>query len=134
MGLFAIFFRKTKFIGREVNVLSVLKHYPQSKKGMGSAALTKFSYKFLDKIICQSNDMYADIKKVYSVKASKLVIINNPITEKFLAKEEKQRKENHVFPVYHRWQTCQTERPSQDSKSISQITFPIPLYNCWEWT
>lgn len=97
MGLFSPFFRKTKFIGREVNVSSVLKKYSQSKNNLKSSFLTRISYRFLDKIICQSNDMYEDVKQSFAIDDSKLIIINNPVTENFKLKEKKIIKENHVF-------------------------------------
>lgn len=89
MGFLSVFFPNTKFIGREVNVMSVLKNYPESTSKSYPAILTKFSFKQLDAVVCQSRDMLKDIKSSYPNIANKLVLINNPITDKFKIKPSK---------------------------------------------
>ena len=88
MGLLSIFFPKIKFIGREANVLSVRKLYSPNKKPPSSHGyLMDFCYKSLDLILCQSNDMYNDMKNNYNIPENKLTIINNPITDNFKLKK-----------------------------------------------
>ncbi len=88
MGLISIFFRKIKFIGREVNISSVLSKFPEENNRYYPPFLNKIGYQLLDHIICQSNDMYEELKRKPHIKNSKLVIINNPISTKFTPKKE----------------------------------------------
>ncbi|TXN35974.1 glycosyltransferase [Flagellimonas hymeniacidonis] len=87
MGLMAPFFPKAKFIGREVNIPSVLKNFPEKTNRYYPPILKTLGYKFLDVVICQSNDMFNELKLNSKIKASKLVIINNPITKSFEPKK-----------------------------------------------
>lgn len=82
MGLLSVFFPKTKFVGRETIVYTVIKNEKRTKR-IGNYIPLNFSYRFLDIIICQSKDMYKDMKLNYGVPNSKLKIINNPITDNF---------------------------------------------------
>lgn len=81
-SLFSVVLRKTKFIGREVNVVGTLDIVVNGKKTKQSF-LSWLSFKLLDKIICQSNDMANDLISNYGLKESKIAIINNPITDSF---------------------------------------------------
>tara|TARA_R110002096_G_scaffold251769_1_gene444703 strand:+ start:8788 stop:9873 length:1086 start_codon:yes stop_codon:yes gene_type:complete len=88
MGLFSPFFINTKFIGREANVLSLKKHFITKKRFLNKLPLIKIAYKNLDIILCQSIDMYNDMKLNYNIPSRKLRIINNPITDGFKPKSE----------------------------------------------
>ncbi len=95
LGLISIFFPRIKFIGREANVLSVVKAY----KGHNTAlynAITKISYRFLDMIICQSKDMKNDMQKNFGIPAEKLKLINNPITNDFHLKGPSDKKHDKI--------------------------------------
>ena len=83
MAIISLIFPKTKFIGREANVLSVVKNYKKQSKRLGNIISPSKSYKLLDMIICQSNDMYQDMLNNYKIPENKLRVINNPITDKF---------------------------------------------------
>lgn len=77
LSFFIKFFKKTKFIARETNVVS--KHVTRST--------IKFFYKFYnnyDKIICQSDDMFLDLKNNFNIKEDKLIKINNPVDFDFI--------------------------------------------------
>lgn len=86
MAIESIFFSKTIFIGREVNVISVLSKIQPSRKWYSFINLTKYSYKLLDIILCQSKDMAYDMQKNFDVPAHKIRIINNPISSSFTPK------------------------------------------------
>lgn len=90
MGLQGIFFNKIKFIGREANVKSVVKNYSKTmtKKSAIWPAFTKLGYAFLDKIVCQSNDMADDMIRNYNFPKNKLEVINNPISDKLVVKKD----------------------------------------------
>lgn len=90
MGIQAIFFSKIKYIGREANVKSVLKNYSTNskKRNLVRLLISKIGYKFLDKIVCQSNDMANDLMTNYNFPDSKIIIINNPISKKLKQKSE----------------------------------------------
>ncbi|RTE53803.1 glycosyltransferase [Arenibacter aquaticus] len=88
MGLLSIFTPKTKFIAREVNVNSVLKEHSENKPLVGFHFISSLSKRFMDKIICQSNDMAADVINNSKVNKNKIIIINNPISKKFQAKKD----------------------------------------------
>lgn len=88
----SFFFPKTKFISREVTVLSLdvefFKTDKKPRKGFGIMSyLANNRFNHFDRIICQSQDMEDDIKSSYNVDDNKIVVINNPITDSFRLKE-----------------------------------------------
>lgn len=87
MAFISWFFPNTKFVAREANVLSVLKHYNMSR--LLPKPLVVFAYKFFDKLIAQSIDMKRDMIKNYGVKEEKISLINNPITSEYNLKNTK---------------------------------------------
>lgn len=86
LSLISVFFKKTKFVGRESNVASVRKKQGE-KENLFLNFLHKRSLTVLDAIICQSNDMYEDFKNYYTINSKKFIIINNPITDNFILKK-----------------------------------------------
>ncbi|GAA4937530.1 glycosyltransferase [Algibacter agarivorans] len=87
MGYISILFPKCKFIGREVNIGSVLKDHPEENNRYYPSFINKYGYKGLDYIICQSQDMYSDALNHPNLKNHNLVVINNPITKSFNVKK-----------------------------------------------
>ncbi|WP_425075371.1 glycosyltransferase [Psychroserpens sp. S379A] len=83
MAFISLFFRKTKFIGREASVNSVMRLYSGNSDNSSNyySKLIKNGYNWLDAIVCQSNDMVNDLSNNFKVKRQKLVLINNPITQ-----------------------------------------------------
>lgn len=82
LSLFLRFFRKTKFIARETNVVS--QHITRPE--------IKFFYKFYnnyDKIICQSDDMTTDLIKNFRINKEKIIKINNPVDFDFIQEKLK---------------------------------------------
>ncbi|WP_394972470.1 glycosyltransferase [uncultured Croceitalea sp.] len=96
LGFLAFFLKKPKFIGREANIPSVIEKY-MNRKIIFDSVITKFCYKYLDVLICQSKDMLVDIKSTYKISDEKLRLINNPVTDSFNLKQEKEKKGNPVF-------------------------------------
>lgn len=71
------FFKKTKFVARETNVVS--EHVKRKE--------IKFFYRFynhFDKIIAQSDDMKMDLIKNWKINPEKIVKINNPVDVEFI--------------------------------------------------
>ena len=71
------FFRKTKFVARETNVVS--KHVQRKE--------IRFFYRFynnFDKIIAQSDDMQKDLIENLEIQPDKIVKINNPVDVEFI--------------------------------------------------
>jgi len=90
-GYMSLLFPKTKFISREVTVLSLDDAFFRSpKKFRPVAYISKKRFHLFDKIICQSHDMKEDIMNSYNIKANKFVVINNPITDSFQLKNQGQ--------------------------------------------
>ena len=87
MGFISVLFPKCKFIGREVNIGSVLKDHPEENNRYYPSFINKIGNKGLDYIICQSQDMYNDALNHPNLKKRNLVIINNPITKSFNIKK-----------------------------------------------
>ena len=83
MSIFSIFFRRTNFIAREASVMSEMKKF-SNKNSRIKTFFIRWLYPQLDLIICQSEDMYMDIKKQFNFSPSKLKIINNPITSNYI--------------------------------------------------
>ncbi|MBP1841706.1 glycosyltransferase [Formosa algae] len=89
IAMISVFFPKIKFIGREANVMSVVKDFSHSKNRFGNLIPIDLSYKMLDLILCQSIDMCEDMKTTFHIPEKKLRIINNPITDRFNLKPVK---------------------------------------------
>lgn len=96
MALISLLFPKTKFIGREANVLSVVKNYKNQSKRLGNLISPSKSYKLLDFIVCQSIDMYNDMHENFNIPKSKLRVINNPITDRFNLYSIKEKTSNEL--------------------------------------
>lgn len=79
MGILSIFFRKTKFIGRESSVISKMQEYTSVNQRLYNF-LIKITYNQLSVIICQSEDMRIDFIERYKINPDKLILIHNPIT------------------------------------------------------
>ena len=97
MAFESVFFRKTVFIGREVNVISVLTQIQPSKSWYSLFDFTKYSYKLLDIILCQSKDMARDMKENFDVPNKKIRIINNPVSSSFTPKSQ---NPNNIVPKF----------------------------------
>lgn len=89
MGLLSVFFPRTKFVGREVSVISVLKDYPEETHRSYPSFISKWGYRLLDAVVCQSDDMMQDVIKSQPSLINKAVTINNPVTDKFQPKKKK---------------------------------------------
>ncbi len=90
------YFRKTKFVSREANVLTVLnEHNPYTNSAFPKAMIV-LAYKLVDCIICQSKDMQKDMIANYKVPTSKTVLINNPITKEFKLKASVRNSSNPI--------------------------------------
>ncbi|MCM4167336.1 N-acetylgalactosamine-N,N'-diacetylbacillosaminyl-diphospho-undecaprenol 4-alpha-N-acetylgalactosaminyltransferase [Arenibacter antarcticus] len=85
-GLMAPFFQNSKFIIREASVISEMGKFSNSSKLYGF--LAKIAYNHIDAVVCQSEDMAIDFKKIYNIPKNKITVINNPITELFPLKEK----------------------------------------------
>ncbi|WP_066225425.1 glycosyltransferase [Formosa haliotis] len=85
LSLISIFFPKIKFIGREASVITTLKKFAEPSKNKKINIFSNY-HSFLDVIICQSKDMYNDLKSNYNIKNTKIVIINNPVSKNFKCK------------------------------------------------
>lgn len=96
IALIAFFFRKTKFVAREANVASVRKQFSEKRKNTIKINPKKSLFKFLDVIVCQSNDMYQDVLKEFPNLKSKMTIINNPVNDQFQLKKSSPKKEGII--------------------------------------
>ncbi|MDO5980479.1 glycosyltransferase [Flavivirga spongiicola] len=124
MGLLSIFFPKTKFIGREANVLSVQAKFYKKRTGiLGKIPLTKIGYKFLDIILCQSKDMYNDMKANQDIPPNKMRIINNPITDAFILKTPNEEK-NDVVKFITVARLKKQKGHERIIRAISKLNFP----------
>lgn len=70
--------RKPKVIIRESSVASQMKSYSLKSK-FYDAVFVRNLYKYSDKIIAQSKDIYNDLLEKYNLKKEQLIIINNPV-------------------------------------------------------
>ena len=80
MGIFSLFFRKTKFIGRIASITSQRSNESTSILAWFIGKIFLYAFNKLDKIICQSKDMEADLIENYGINNKKMILINNPIT------------------------------------------------------
>ena len=88
MAFLSYLFKKTKFIAREANVLSVLETHATDNRLSLSKSLIRKAYQKVDCLICQSKDMQQDMIKNYGVALDRTVLINNPITHEVEPKRE----------------------------------------------
>ncbi|MGK0446263.1 MAG: glycosyltransferase involved in cell wall biosynthesis [Polaribacter sp.] len=85
MGLMSPFFPKTKFVIRVATVSSAMSEVHQTNKSLNisdklRSKMADISFKLIDNVICQSQDMADDFVTIYKVPIEKISIINNPIT------------------------------------------------------
>lgn len=97
MAFLGIFFRKTKFVGRETIVKSQRHNYQGHEKKR--TWHTKLLSKYLDKIICQSDDMKIDMIKNYDYPSDKIVVINNPVRNEFKLKMSRSNKKKELITI-----------------------------------
>lgn len=125
MGFLSIFFPKTKFIGREANVLSIKKHFGTKQRFYNKFPLTKISYKFLDIVLCQSKDMFHDLMLNYDIPKKKLIIINNPITDDFkLQRQYQSFKKSDVAKFITVASLKKQKGHERIIRAISKLDFP----------
>jgi glycosyltransferase involved in cell wall biosynthesis len=78
MAIFKLLFRrKIRFICRETSVLS------GNNSNIKYRRIYNFSikklYNHIDKIVCQSREMYLDLAETYQIQKSRLQVISNPV-------------------------------------------------------
>lgn len=95
LGLMSPLFPKTKFIIREASVVSAIGAFANNKKSV--SGISKFAYRFVDGVVCQSQDMARDFKEIYEIPDNKLFVINNPITQKKLPSIKNIGTNNYTF-------------------------------------
>ena len=87
MALTSYFFKNIKFIAREASVLSVMSKYGDYKS-MILKAFIGITYKKLDAIVCQSQDIKYDFISNFNINKNKLHVIGNPITMQLMCPEK----------------------------------------------
>ncbi|MCB0382627.1 MAG: glycosyltransferase [Psychroserpens sp.] len=90
----SLWFRKTKFVAREANIKKITKQYHNNTLPFGIKTLSKISYSLLDAIICQSKDMADELAELRPKIASKIHVINNPITK--ISSSESAKKDTNI--------------------------------------
>lgn len=119
----SFFFPKTKFLSREVTVLSLDTAFFKTKKFSPLDFIGNKRFIFFDKIICQSQDMLDDIKDSYKIDESKMVVINNPITDSFKLKNQKTR--NNPIQYITVGRLSKEKGYERIIKLLSKIQFPF---------
>lgn len=123
----SILFPKTKFIAREVTVLSLDAAFFKTKKFDPMRFILGFindkRFNYFDKIICQSQDMKNDTKNSYKINGDKIVVINNPITDSFKLKEQQQR--NNPIQYITVGRLSKEKGFERILKLLSKIDFPF---------
>jgi glycosyltransferase involved in cell wall biosynthesis len=118
------FFRSTKFVAREANVLSVLNKYNPSSSIFFSKRVITLAYKLVDCIICQSKDMQQDMLNYFNIPENKTVLINNPITNIFQLKTHlKNEKDPIKFITIGR--LSKEKGHLRIIEALSQVNFPF---------
>tara|TARA_B100000886_G_scaffold329535_1_gene278984 strand:- start:430 stop:1509 length:1080 start_codon:yes stop_codon:yes gene_type:complete len=80
LGFFNLIFINVRFVVREASVMSPMLKFSNSKR-LIPIFLLKFLYNKLHAIVCQSYDIKKDLKHQLNTAESKLITINNPITQ-----------------------------------------------------
>ncbi|WP_053992539.1 glycosyltransferase [Mangrovimonas sp. TPBH4] len=76
------FLPKSKVVGREASVPSIMQRFALKQHRINIPVLKNY-HKYLNAIICQSQDMALDLQNNFNIAKSKIHVINNPITENF---------------------------------------------------
>lgn len=119
----SIFFPKTKFIAREVNVLSVLYSIEKSAKFNFFDILYKNRFKYFDAVICQSQDMREDLNTHFKINHNKLIVINNPISDGFNVKTSNLLNKNLQLITVGR--LAKQKGYDRIIKALSQLKIPF---------
>jgi glycosyltransferase involved in cell wall biosynthesis len=96
LAMFSFLLPTIKFVGREAGVMSVMSKFTPTQHKLLRSILKKY-HKYLDAVICQSNDMLNDLKQYNTINESKLVVINNPITDDFQLKKNGSYLKNDII-------------------------------------
>ncbi|WP_178988427.1 glycosyltransferase [Winogradskyella schleiferi] len=119
----SVFFPKTKFISREVTVLSLDTDFFKTKEFNPLSFIGNKRFNRFDKIICQSQDMLDDIKDNYNISAEKMIVINNPITDSFKLKEQKTK--NNPIQYITVGRLSKEKGYERILKILSKLDFPF---------
>ena len=79
-ALYSFFLRKTTFIAREASINSIMAQYNRSTHVTGFVWLFKNYRKFLNQIVCQSEQMATYMHEDHGIPKERIHIINNPLT------------------------------------------------------
>ncbi|WCO03095.1 glycosyltransferase [Psychroserpens ponticola] len=77
---YSFFLRKTKFIGREASINSIMSQYNRSTHITGFVWLFKNYRKVLKRIVCQSEQMATYMHEDHGIPKKRIHLINNPLT------------------------------------------------------
>lgn len=95
IGLTAFLYPRIKFVARATTIpgFSIDKTIEHKKK---KRILYRLAMNSLDKIICQSDDMKKALIDNHGISASKILVINNPVTSKFKLKKRPFANKNFI--------------------------------------
>jgi len=124
MAFMSPFFRNTKFVAREANVISVLNKYNTSSSIFFSDRVITFAYKLVDCILCQSKDMQADVVNYFNIPKEKTILINNPITNNFKLKTNSKQK-NEIIRFITIGRLSKEKGHLRIIDALSQVRFPF---------
>ncbi|WP_242131025.1 glycosyltransferase [Aestuariivivens marinum] len=128
MGFLALLFRKTKFIAREASVMTSMGRF-YDVSFLVNKKLINFAYKNLGAIICQSEDIQTDLHENFKIPKEKLIIINNPITEKHALKTRENKTSLLKFVTIGRLSKEKGHKRILEGLSkISEYQFHYTLY------
>lgn len=101
LAMFSILLPKVIFVGREASVLSIMNKFSTVKRRFNPFKYFFGNYfKYLDAIICQSEDMMEDMKNIFNVNQKTIHVINNPISRSFKLEDgHKFRKTKKLITV-----------------------------------
>lgn len=86
VAFISIFFPRRKFIARETFIRANTSNYKVKKRKQDNF-IESLSFRLFDYVVCQSTDMLHDSQKEFNIKAEKLKLISNPITDNFTLKK-----------------------------------------------
>lgn len=98
-ALYSFFLRKTKFIAREASINSIMSQYNRSTHVTGFVWLFKNYRKFLNRIVCQSEQMAEYMHNDHGIPKDRIHIINNPLTVEAKVKAPLNNKVKQLITV-----------------------------------
>lgn len=113
----------TTLVTRQANIKSVSDTIEDNSDSWLYRQMIDRAFKRTTMFVCQSEDMATEMEAYYNIDKTKLVVINNPISNGFFLKEIKEKRETINFITVGRLHV--EKGHARILKILSQLEFPF---------